>query len=112
MAVQVINQIQARSITSHSPYVITELMGLSTDTKPLTYERGSTFEETDTGVIWQFDGTNWFIDEVKSIRTAQNTALYDSSGKEYFNSIFGDRVIGKRKAKFSANLTILQIIGL
>lgn len=63
MTVQVINQIQARSITDHSPYVITELIGLSTDVKPMNYERGSTFEETDSDSLWLFDGTDWSLKE-------------------------------------------------
>lgn len=100
MAIQVINQIQARSITSHSPYVITQLIGLSTDIKPMNYERGSTLDETDTGNIYKFDGTVWYLDEISDNR---NMAIYDNSGKESFNSVFGDRITAKRKAKFSAN---------
>lgn len=103
MTVQVINQIQTRSIDKSAPFTLTEYLALSTDIKPTDCNRGSTLEETDTGITWQFDGMSWFVDEVKSIRVAQNNSLYDASGKEYFNSVFGDRIIGKRKAKFSAN---------
>lgn len=103
MAIKAINQIQPRSIDVSCPFTATTMLGLSTDIKPMDVGAGSTLEETDTGVIWQFDGTGWFIDEVKSTRTTQNTSLYDSSGKEYFNSVFGDRITAKRKGKFSAN---------
>jgi len=103
MAVQVIGQTQPRSINKGAPPIWTQYVGLSTDTKPNDCFSGSTFEEEDTGIVWQFNGVDWFIDEVKQIKAVQNSSLYDSSGKEYFNSIFGDRIIGKRKAKFSAN---------
>lgn len=100
MAIQVINQIQARSITSHSPYVITELMGLSTDTKPMTYERGSTLEETDSGNIYKFDGTVWYLDEVSD---SKNMATLDNAGRQNFNGIFGDKFMSMRSPKITAN---------
>lgn len=62
MAIQVINQIQPRSIDKSSPFSLTEYMALSTDTKPVDCSRGSKLEETDTGNIYKFDGTVWYLD--------------------------------------------------
>lgn len=33
--------------------------GLSTDTKPTDARAGAEFTETNTGVKWFYDGTNW-----------------------------------------------------
>jgi hypothetical protein len=41
-------------------YNIQELIGLSTDTKPVDIDAGSTFYELDTKKGYIFDGTTWF----------------------------------------------------
>jgi len=38
---------------------IKRFVGLSTDTKPTDCPPGSTFEETNTGYRFVFDGSNW-----------------------------------------------------
>jgi len=36
-------------------------LGLSTDTKPTTYQSGSTFYETDTGNVYIYNGSAWSV---------------------------------------------------
>lgn len=100
MTVQVVNQHRALGIDKVSPLVITEYIGLSTDVKPTDCNENSTFEEEDTGKVYKFNGIKWNIHDIGDMR---NNSLYDNSGKESFNSVFGDRIMAKRKAKFSAN---------
>lgn len=63
MTIQIVNQFKTNPIDKTTPYVLTEYIGLSTDTKPTDCGRGSTFEETDTSSIWLFDGTGWGLRE-------------------------------------------------
>ena len=43
---------------------IARFIGTSNDIKPLSnVKNGSTFLETDTGNLYSFDGTNWFLKE-------------------------------------------------
>lgn len=62
MTIKTINQIQPRSIDVSCPFTSTEMLGLSTDAKPTNVGAGSTFEETDTGNVYKFDGSAWFLD--------------------------------------------------
>ena len=41
---------------------ITRSLGLSTDPKPTAVFPGSTFYETNTGLKWIWDGSNWVED--------------------------------------------------
>ena len=68
--------------------------GLSTDTKPKA-DDGKEFYELDTGRIFTCNNGVWYLD--------RNMANIDSSGKEVFNTVFGDRIIAKRKPILSAN---------
>lgn len=43
------------------------ISGLSTDIKPTDCFIGSTFEEEDTGNIYKFNGTGWFLDASSSM---------------------------------------------
>jgi hypothetical protein len=38
-----------------------ELIGLSTDTKPMIYKAGSSFFELDTKNAYLYDGVNWIL---------------------------------------------------
>lgn len=67
MAVQVINQVQTRSIDKSAPFSLTMYLGLSTDVKPIDCEEGSTFEETDSGNIYKFNGSAWNLDAESSV---------------------------------------------
>lgn len=96
MAVQVITQVQGRPINKGSSYAITEYMGLSEDIKPIDCERGSTFKEEDTGDMYEFNGTEWFL-------TKREIGEYDSSGRASFNGIFGEQYVALKKPKISAN---------
>lgn len=48
-----------KKVGKNTNYTIQELIGLSTDTKPTTYDPGSTFYETDTKNTYIFDGAAW-----------------------------------------------------
>jgi hypothetical protein len=50
------------SISGPFEYIV-KYMGLSTDTKPITVSKGSAFYETDTGLVYLFDGTTWYVTE-------------------------------------------------
>lgn len=94
MAIQVINQIQTRSIDKSAPFTLTEYQGLSTDAKPINCSEGSSFHELDTDDNYKFDGTNWFIDEIGN---AVNQSAFDTAGRTSMNSVFGEKIIGMRK---------------
>lgn len=59
MAVLVVSQDEVRSIDKSSAHIITHYLGTSVDIKPTDCNRGSTFEETDTGDIYRFDDISW-----------------------------------------------------
>ncbi len=68
---------------------IQEFVGLSSDTKPSAPPVGSTFRETDTGLIAVYDGTAWQVaSEVKTTRgvrtnsSARLTLATPASGKK------------------------------
>ena len=46
--------------TAHNSAIITRFFGLSTDTKPSNVMVGADFYETDTGIVFRFDGSSWF----------------------------------------------------
>jgi len=79
MAIQVINQKRALPCNKPTPYAITEYIGLSTDTKPLDCERGSTLKELNTDKIYLFNGISWEIDSTidNALQVApDNTTTY------------------------------------
>ena len=51
------------------------IIGLSTDTKPINVDSGSTFIETDTGNIQFFNGTCWFTKPFDSINDSFGRSL-------------------------------------
>ena len=49
------------AVTAYNPKIVAWYTGLSTDTKPTArVEAGSLFQELDTGVVYEYDGTTWF----------------------------------------------------
>lgn len=93
MTVQAIKQEATRSIDKVTAIIITHYIGSSTDIKPINCNRGSTFEETDTGNIYKFDGVNWYFTLQGSTGitpddTPYNTSLSLFDLKNYEGKVF------------------------
>lgn len=80
--------------------------GLSTDVKPIV-DSGKEFYEVDTGDVYIFDGTSWYL-RIDGDNTNKHAASIDSNGRQNFNSIFGDKYMCMRKPKFSVNFNYAQ----
>jgi len=90
-------------MTITSKAIVTRWVGLSTDDKPrVDVTVGSTFEESDTGETYQWDGLDWCL------QISDTQINYDASTVDLMNEIVGQLKITNAHLESLTSEHILQ----